>query len=745
MDLIYLFKVLMRKLWLLIVIPIIAACIGFFYAFTGPEEFKSTAQLSTGITTRGDVPFEDDGFNLREIEIKFNNLMELMKSDLVVSLVSYKLILHDLEGDRPFRVLSREEMERNPLANNPEEVRKAIAYFKVKLDSMQVLSNFEEYDRQLIKVLKLYGYDHTSLKAKMNFERIKFTDYILISCFSDSPSLSAFVVNQLCTEFIRYNYLNNIEKSDATVKFFANMMAQSKKELDEKSQALKEFRYDNRVLDPTAEGQLQEQQIQQYELLAEQERGKIRQLTFSMNNVQERINRIKSTSPNSTEARALNQKILTLRLKIQNLNQRYIESGGNNKAMEDSLVILRRDFQNATEKVNSLAATPTQPSSEQSLIDLENQFNQHNVDLQIAESQLSSHEFKLRTLKAGKSNIATIDILVSDLQREIDVASKDYIDAQEKYNAARNTAMAAGSTIKQVMVGQPAFSAESKHTMVITLASWLSSLSICVFVILVIEFLDFSIKTPSQFKKMTKLKIAGTLNHVKIYGEKKLTMRELFAVKGDADADTFKHLLRNLRYEIETSRQKVFLFTSTKPGEGKTFTIISLAYSLSLIQKKVLIVDTNFKNNQLTKILSEHKEREQLPEGKTTQVVRSDQWDDDSSKNSLITPTIYQYVDKIVSKTSSKSASEILIEKDFGGLLQEITSYYDYVFLEGASLNDHSDTKELSEFADRIVPVFSSHSVIKQIDQESITYLKSLGNKLFGAVLNNINIRDLKL
>jgi Mrp family chromosome partitioning ATPase len=295
------------------------------------------------------------------------------------------------------------------------------------------------------------------------------------------------------------------------------------------------------------------------------------------------------------------------------------------------------------------------------------------------------------------------------------------------------------------MVGQPAFSAESKHTLVITLASWLSSLSICIFVILVIEFLDFSIKTPSQFKKMTKLKIAGTLNHVKIYGEKKLTMRELFAVKGDADADTFKHLLRNLRYEIETSKQKVFLFTSTKPGEGKTFTIISLAYSLSLIQKKVLIVDTNFKNNQLTKILSEHKEREQLPEGKTTQVVRSDQWDDDSGKNSLITPTIYQYVDKIVSKTSSKSASEILIEKDFGGLLQEITSYYDYVFLEGASLNDHSDTKELSEFADRIVPVFSSHSVVKQIDQESITYLKSLGNKLFGAVLNNINIRDLKL
>ena len=743
MDLIYLFKVLMRKLWLLIAIPIIAACIGFFYAFTGPEEFKSTAQLSTGITTRNDAPFEDDGFNLREIEIKFNNLMEIMKSDLVVSLVSYKLILHDLEGDKPFRVLSREEMERNPLANNPEEIRKAIAHYQLKLDSMQVLSNFEEYDQQLIKVLKLYGYDHTSLKSKMSFERIKFTDYILVSSFSDSPSLSAFVVNQLCTEFIRYNYVNNVEKSDVSVKFFANLMTQTKKALDEKSQALKDFKFGNRVMDYKVEGQMQEQQINQYELMREQEQAKIRQLTFSIKNMEERIKRLNGSDPNSNEAKSLNQKILTLRAKIQNLNQRYVESGGNNKAMEDSLVALRRDYQNATEKVNSIVSS-AQPA-QQNLMDLENQFNQLNVDLQIAESALSSVDFKLRTLRAGKSDFATKEIIISDLQREVDVASEEYIDAQERFNAARNTAMATGSTIKQVMAGQPAFSPESKHTLVITLASWVSSLAICIFVILVIEFLDFSIKTPSQFKKMTKLKLAGTLNHVKIYGDKKLTMRELFAVKGDADADTFKHLLRNLRYEIESSRQKVFLFTSTRPGEGKTFTIISLAYSLSLIQKKVLIVDTNFKNNQLTKILSEHKEREQLPEGKTTQVVRSDQWDDDSGKNSLITPTIYQYVDKIVSKTSSKSASEILIEKDFGGLLQEITSYYDYVFLEGASLNDHSDTKELSEFADRIVPVFSSYSVIKQIDQESITYLKSLGNKLFGAVLNNINVRDLKL
>src|SRR5690349_4913012 len=186
MDLIYLFKVLMRKLWVLIAVPIVAAGIGFFYAYTGSEEFKSTAQLSTGITTRNDSPFEDESFNLREIEIKFNNLMERMKSDLVVTLVSYKLILHDLQSEKPFRRLSREENEKNPFYNKPEEIKKAVDYIKLKLDSMEVLSNFDDYDKQLIRLMKLYGYDHLSLKAKMSFDRIKFTDYILISAHSES-------------------------------------------------------------------------------------------------------------------------------------------------------------------------------------------------------------------------------------------------------------------------------------------------------------------------------------------------------------------------------------------------------------------------------------------------------------------------------------------------------------------------------------------------------------------------------
>ena len=86
-------------------------------------------------------------------------------------------------------------------------------------------------------------------------------------------------------------------------------------------------------------------------------------------------------------------------------------------------------------------------------------------------------------------------------------------------------------------------------------------------------------------------------------------MREIFNDRStNKEYETFSHFLRKLRYEIQSSEGKVFLITSTQVKAGKTFLIISLSYALSLVSKKVLIIDTNFRHNSLTKAL--------LPQGR---------------------------------------------------------------------------------------------------------------------------------
>lgn len=741
MDLSYWFNVLLRRIWLLLSIPLIAGGISFYFAQTIEDKFKSVAQLSTGITTRDDIPLGDDSFNFRESEIKFNNLLQMMRSDLVVGLVSYKLLLHDLEGDKPFRKRSSDFSA--ALLSDPEEYNRLVNFLKAKLDSMQVLSNFEDYDRQVIRILKDYGYDHVSIKEVLTIDRIKFTDYVLVSCLTESPTLSAFIVNQLCQEFIRFNALYNLESSDESVKFFGNLVTQKKKELDEKTQALKDFKFSNRVSDYRMESQLQEQQIKQYEDLREAEEAKIRQYRISLDNIESRLAKLQEESGNSETIRQANQRILDLRNRIQQLNQRYIESGSSNQVLMDSLIALRRLYQMENDRVNTLMlnSKPTQ----ESITELENQYNELNLNLQISESALSSLDFRLRTLRAGKSDFTSKEVTIADLQREVDVASAEYVSAQERYNSARNKAMAAGSSVKQVMIGQPAFGPESKHTLLITLFSMISSFAICAFIVLAMEFFDTSIKTPAVLKRLTKLKYAGAINYVSVFEKSSISLHEVFNSKNNDESQAFQHLLRSLRHEFEISGKKTFLFTSTQAGAGKTFVIIALAYALSLMQRKILIVDTNFRNNQLSRILAQLRNQEKLQEGRTsTTLTLLGQWDE-STRSSLITPTIYRHIDKIESKPSTKSAAEILLEKDFGALLKEISNYYDYIFMEGAALNDNSDTKELEFYVDMIVPVFSAKSSIKQVDQESIEYLEGLRDKLFGSILNKVDTKDLKL
>src|SRR5690606_7677592 len=55
---------------------------------------------------------------------------------------------------------------------------------------------------------------------------------------------------------------------------------------------------------------------------------------------------------------------------------------------------------------------------------------------------------------------------------------------------------------------------------------------------------------------------------------------------------------------------------------------------------------------------------------------------------------------------------------------------YDYIIMEGSSLNDYSDTRELAHFADLVIPVFSAESAITEEDRAALHFLRALNGQL---------------
>jgi len=177
--------------------------------------------------------------------------------------------------------------------------------------------------------------------------------------------------------------------------------------------------------------------------------------------------------------------------------------------------------------------------------------------------------------------------------------------------------------------------------------------------------------------------------------------------------------------------------TSTEARQGKTTLTQALAYSLSLSNKNVLVIDTNFCNNDLTV------QMEAAPTLETFSVPPSEL--NIEKVKDIVTTYPVPGIEVIGCKGGDYTPSEILPKNNLLNYLPFLKNYYDFILLEGAPLNDYTDSKELAQYVDGVIAVFSSKLALTQVDRESAQFFETLGDKFVGAVLNNVQEEYLEL
>ena len=739
-DFIVLYRILLRKLWLLILIPLVAAVVTFFLTSGIPDRYKSTAQLTTGFTTNDQISITNEGTSIRDAGIKFNNLIETMKSELVLSLVSYHLLIHDLSDPVPFRKFDPKTQR----TLSAEEIQETLAVCKSKLEKMELLSSFDPKERKILDLFSSYKFSNWQILPDLAIARVKDTDYLKIQFTSDDPILSAFVVNTLSNEYIRFDNEMKSSRSGQSVTFFENLVKEKKRIMDDKTQLLNSYRSNNNVINSSVETSSRISQISSYELAKTEATSKIQAIRLSIASIDKRLAGLGNEQTTSQS----NSKILQIKKKIDDLTKIYSDGGSSDASLQKTITDLRYDLQVEMDRLSSQEGAAGQTNVNTKL-DLESKKNQYELDLQIAEANLVSINSTLSTLNNSVSGIANKEVTISLLTGDVANATKEYTEALDRYNTEKNKSLIAASPIRLVISGQPnGYPEPSKRWLLIAFSS-IASFALCVLSIVGIELIDLKLKNPGQFRKFVSIELAGSIN---LINSKKLNLDSLFNNPTKSkELEAFKHFLRKLRFEVEATQSRTFLVTSTKNGEGKTFVILCLAYSLSLVKKRVLIIDTNFKHNSLTQeLLVRNPEHKKLDSGVFIRgLIGDDNSDHEMSEEdfvaSIISATNHKGINIIGNSQGDSSPSEIFAGRDFGKMMDELSSNYDYIFLEGSSLNNYSDTKELVEYVDKVIPVFSATSVIKQLDRESISYLKSLNGKLMGAVLNGIEMKELKI
>jgi len=733
MDLVYLFRVLLKRKWIIFGSALLASVIAWYFTRNEPKTYKSATRISTGFAIQDEIKLNDN-FSIFDADVKFNNAINTLNSPAVITLLCYKLILHDFTSPNPFRKLAPNALQSSIYKSIDKEAARKV--FEEKLETMSILTSYKPDEKQLLEFLNLYGYSYKNISQAVNIYQVPRTDFLQIDYQSENPELSAFVVNNLYQEFLRYFRGIRSAKSQESLDTLQSIMEKKKQEWDDKNKALRGEGGQASSSETTSKFD----QIADLERMLTSEKSKQTDDYYALRKVNQQLgNSGSSTSNTNTNPRTSsnNEELILARQAMNNAYSEYLKT--NDKADLAKYNQLKAEYNqkyaNSTEGSGNTAAVPDN-TNRSTLLQKKNDLE---VDIEASNAKVDQLNTKIASLKSSVSASSSKNATVENMLDEVKLAEHDYLDAKQKYTNALDQNSSSINNFRQIQIGQPAIEPEpSKRKAIIGLAGTITLLT-AILIIVLLTYLDSSVKTPIIFSRKVNLKLISMVNFMNM---KEHTLKDMVAGTLETGDNLEKHRnnvfresIRKLRYEIETSGKKTFLFTSTKKGMGKTTLIQALAYSMSISKKKILIVDTNFCNNDLTVQLNADPVLEKIST--------------DNNSRSLIDQIKFLSKDvgagtvfAIGSEGGDYTPSEVLPRENLLNHLHTLTSEFDYIFLEGPPLNDFSDSKELIQYVDSVVAVFSANHIIKQIDKESIKFLKELNGKFCGSVLNKVDLEN---
>lgn len=270
---------------------------------------------------------------------------------------------------------------------------------------------------------------------------------------------------------------------------------------------------------------------------------------------------------------------------------------------------------------------------------------------------------------------------------------------------------------------------------VFMLASLLLGLGIPVGIIFLIDLFKYKIEDRADLEKLTTAPILGEIpSDGKAGGEKaSIDVREN---ENGMMEEAFRTLRTNILFMLGPS-QKVVLFTSSQPGEGKSFITCNMGASLAYMGKKVLVIGMDIRKPRLAGIFNlDHHSK-----GITNYL------NDPVNVNifDLVQHTqISKNLDVMLAGPVPPNPTELVSRDSFVQGIAKLKEKYDYILLDTAPIGIVTDTAIIGRVADLSVYV-SRAGVTPKMAFKYINVLreeKKLNN--VATVLNGVDMNDRK-
>ena len=265
---------------------------------------------------------------------------------------------------------------------------------------------------------------------------------------------------------------------------------------------------------------------------------------------------------------------------------------------------------------------------------------------------------------------------------------------------------------------------------------------------LFLEYLDDTIRTTEDVESFLQLPALAAIPTINSMPKRRLLLVGAGGEEIDAKANSellihndsrssLAEAYRQLRTSILLSTAghapKLLLVTSSLPAEGKTTTAINTALSLAQTGAKVLIIDADMRRPRLHSVFD-------ISNGAGLSTLLSSEM----TENEVLQVIQYEEESKVNLLPSGPvppNPAELIGSEQMSNLLKLLQRNFTHVVVDSPPIASFTDGVLIASMVDGVILVVHSGRSSRQVVRRSRQLLADVGAKIFGVVLNNVNLR----
>lgn len=187
--------------------------------------------------------------------------------------------------------------------------------------------------------------------------------------------------------------------------------------------------------------------------------------------------------------------------------------------------------------------------------------------------------------------------------------------------------------------------------------------------------------------------------------------------------EAYKMARTNLIFSLSTSNNRVVVFTSCNPAEGKSTNCVNLAITLANTGSKVLIIDSDLRKPTMHKLLK-------LPNEKGLSSIISGQ----CSINDARIKNIRDNLDIITAGPIPPNPSELLSSQKMVVCLELLQSKYDYICIDTPPINVVSDALLYNSITSGMIFIVRENITRHTDISDALTRIRMTNGKVLGFI-----------